>query len=236
MSSGLAEGRRLIAFDMPGHGDSGDAPEPWRTYSRPGLAKVAMEVLERLGVGDVALFGWSLAGHIALEMAPRLPRLKGLMISGAPPVGRANMADGFRRSPHRRLAGQEHLNSEEVDDFGRAVFGPALDPVLRKAIKRTDGLARRMILEAARGGGGVDQRWVVEHMPEPLAVVNGGADPLVNLDYFDRLAYANLWKGHCHRLSGLGHAPFLEAPEVFNLLFERFLDDLVASEGPSCTR
>jgi pimeloyl-ACP methyl ester carboxylesterase len=47
--------------------------------------------------------------------------------------------------------------------------------------------------------------------------VNGSEDPFINLDYFEVPKYANLWEGRCHRLPGLKHAPFWEAPEVFDL-------------------
>jgi hypothetical protein len=43
--------------------------------------------------------------------------------------------------------------------------------------------------------------------------------------YFDTVAYANLWEGHCHRVAGLGHAPFWEAPGNFDPILERFLQD-----------
>ena len=82
-------------------------------------------------------------------------------------------------------------------------------------------------------GVGVDQRLIVQSSPVPLAVVNGGADRFVKLDYFDSVAYANLWEGRCHRLSALGHAPFLEAPGDFNPVLERFLQDIEA--GRACT-
>jgi pimeloyl-ACP methyl ester carboxylesterase len=36
----------------------------------------------------------------------------------------------------------------------------------------------------------------------------------------------------CHRLAGLGHAPFWEAPGDFDSLLERFLRDVEASAGP----
>ena len=55
---------------------------------------------------------------------------------------------------------------------------------------------------AARAGAGVDQRLTVEQSTVPLAVVNGDADRLVNLDYFDSVAYAGLWEGRCHRVAG----------------------------------
>ena len=75
--------------------DSSDAPNASRTYTRPGLADAAIEVLGLLGLGEVVVVGWSLGGHIALEMASRFSGIKGLLISGAPPVSRHNMAEGF---------------------------------------------------------------------------------------------------------------------------------------------
>jgi pimeloyl-ACP methyl ester carboxylesterase len=37
----LAENHRLIAFDLPGHGHSSNAPDPTRSYTRPGLSDAA---------------------------------------------------------------------------------------------------------------------------------------------------------------------------------------------------
>lgn len=106
------------------------------------------------------------------------------------------------------------------------VFGESAEAFLRDAVARTDGRFRKRLFEAARAGAGVDQRLIVESSPVPLAVVNGSADRFVNLNYFDTVAYANLWEARCHRLSGLGHAPFWEAPGDFNPVLERFLHDV----------
>jgi pimeloyl-ACP methyl ester carboxylesterase len=48
----------------------------------------------------------------------------------------------------------------------------------------------------------------------------------VNLDYFDLVAYGNLWDNHCHRLEKAGHAPFWHAPERYNRLLAKFADDV----------
>ena len=80
----------------------------------------------------------------------------------------------------------------------------------------------------------MDQQLIVESSPVPLAVVNGGADRLVNLDYFGTVAYANLWEGRCHRLSGPGYAPFWEAPGDFNPVLERFLQDVETGRATTC--
>ena len=43
IDSPLARQNRLIAFDLPGHGRSGDAIDPARTYTLPGFADVSRE-------------------------------------------------------------------------------------------------------------------------------------------------------------------------------------------------
>lgn len=137
--------RRLVAIDLPGHGDSSNARNPSRTYTRSGLADAAIEVLGMLGLKDVVVFGWSLGGHIALEMASRFAGIKGLLISGTPPVSRHNMAEGFISTPHMKLAGQQHLGPSDIDAFGEAIFGASFPPTFRRAMERADGLARKTI-------------------------------------------------------------------------------------------
>ena len=222
----LAENHHFIAFDLPGHGESSNAPDPERTYTLPGLADSAMELLEKLDVTEAIVFGWSLGGHIGTEMLGRFPGMRGLMITGAPPVSPNNMALAFKGSPAKGVAGKQDLSDAEIDAFVQRMFGDSAEPFLRNAVARSDGRFRKRLFEAARAGAGVDPRMTVESSPVPLAVVNGGADPIINLDYFDTIAYANLWEGYCHRLPGLGHAPFWEAPDDFNPVLERFLRDI----------
>jgi pimeloyl-ACP methyl ester carboxylesterase len=97
---------------------------------------------------------------------------------------------------------------------------------MRDAVVRADGRFRTMLFASRGASSGPDPRQIVESSSAPLAVVNGGADPIVNLDYFDSIKYANLWDKHCYRLPWLGHAPFREDPGEFNPLLDRFLADV----------
>jgi pimeloyl-ACP methyl ester carboxylesterase len=66
----------------------------------------------------------------------------------------------------------------------------------------------------------------VETSSVPLAIINGDADPVVDLDYIDRLNYANIWEMEAVRMEGAGHAPHRERTSHFNEILLRF-DDFV---------
>jgi pimeloyl-ACP methyl ester carboxylesterase len=69
---GLAPGRRVIALDLPGFGES---VKPLRNrYDAREFATAVLGVLDALGLGTVDLLGHSLGGRIALEVALRDPR------------------------------------------------------------------------------------------------------------------------------------------------------------------
>lgn len=165
-------------------------------------------------------------GHIGIEMLPPFPGMLGLIVSGTPPIRRGSFVDGAVIPPHFQLASRPVLSEADVDAFARAMFGEPIEPFLRHAIDRANGRFRQQLFEAGRAGAGIDQRLAVETNATPLAVVNGSADRLVNLDYLETIAYRNLWKEKCQRLQRVGHAPFWHAPAEFNAALERFLLDL----------
>ncbi len=101
---------RVIAPDLPGHGKSSDAIDPDRSYSMEGYADAMTEVMQKLGIADAVVFGWSLGGHIGIEMIARYPEMRGLMITGTPPVAREEVGQGSRavliwHSPDRKSLG-----------------------------------------------------------------------------------------------------------------------------------
>ena len=73
LESPLFSRRRLIAFDLPGHGESANAPEPERSYSIHGFADAAIALLGALAIERASVVGWSLGGHVALELMARWP-------------------------------------------------------------------------------------------------------------------------------------------------------------------
>ena len=226
LHSSLISNHRLIAFDLPGCGESSDAPDLERTYTLQGSADAAIEVLGKLGVTDAIVFGWSLGGLIGIEMIPRFAGLRGLMITGAPPVGPDEIAQAIKSMPTLGLAFKEKLSPAEIDAFVQGTVGKSAEPFMCQAVARADGRFRTTAFAKFGENPGPTPRQIVESSPTPIAVVNGGADPILNVDYVETVRYANLWQKHCYRLAGLGHAPFWESPGEFNPLLERFLADV----------
>lgn len=90
----LKDVRRLIAVDLPGHGDSSNGIDPRRTYSIPGYADSFMEALAAIGLQRFIVLGHSLGGHVALEMIALEAGIEGAMIFGTPPA--ASTPGGFQ--------------------------------------------------------------------------------------------------------------------------------------------
>ncbi|RYX86937.1 MAG: alpha/beta hydrolase [Bradyrhizobiaceae bacterium] len=225
MASPLLDDYHLVSFDLPGHGDSDNALDPDRTYCRPGLTDLVIELLGQLDIDRAAIVGASLGGHIAIEMLARSGIFRGQFLMGTPAVGE-NFSDGFIGKPLNGLASRGELTPEEAREFARMVFGPAFKPFMQKAIERADREFRGKLIASAKNGAGVNQRSVIELTNVPTAIVNGHDDRIINLDYVDSVSYGRLWRGKCFRIPNATHSPFWEVPHIVNRLLADFLKEI----------
>ncbi|MCR6727824.1 alpha/beta fold hydrolase [Agrobacterium fabrum] len=228
----LAGKRRVIAVDLPGHGQSSDTVDPLRTYNFNGYADAISEVIEALGLDRFAILGHSLGGHIALELMRLLPEhAAGTMIFGTPPIppGPEGAALGFRPNPEFAYTGKQILSEKEIDMVIELALGSDAvhDTFWKNAVKRTDGRSRQLMIDAALSGRHSDQRTLVETSPVPLAIVNRADDPVINLEYIDSLTFANLWNCGAVRVENAGHGLHWQRHKEFNVLLDNFLTTIV---------
>ena len=229
LDGSLGAKHRLVAIDLPGHGESAPAADPQSTYTLPGYAGIVAGVVELLGLQEAVYVGWSLGGHVLLEASDQLPGARGLMIFGTPPIGDpSTMAQAFLPNPAMGSGFKADLTEEEIDALAAAFFKPGtqhIPDVFITDIRRTDGQARQVLGGSVRPGGYRDEVEVVANLSIPLAVLHGEHDQLVNLAYIQALAMPALWRGEVQVIPDAGHTPQWEEPKQFNALLEAFLKD-----------
>jgi pimeloyl-ACP methyl ester carboxylesterase len=216
----------IVVPDLPGHGESGNSARPSSTYSFPGYARTMSGLMSQLGYASFHVLGWSLGGHIGLELWALNDSVKSLLISGTPPV-RLNpqgIDEGFRWTGTTALAGRKRFRSDEVRRYVSAMMGRnySTDHHFARMARRTDGNARAWMVANGMAGRGVDEVEAVARVERPIAVVQGRADPFLKLEHFERIHFRNLWGGR-PRFVDAGHAAHWSSPKIFNAAMMEFL-------------
>jgi len=220
---------RCLAFDLPGHGDSAPAANR-EDYSLPGYARMLTGFARATRATDAVVVGWSLGGHIALEAAPGLPEAAGFVVFGTPPVASAaQMGEAFLPNPAMNVGFAAVVSPEDARTYAASFTAPGsalpLDDFVTD-ILRTNGEARAGLFASVLEGRFADQVAIAGALPQPLAILHGEAEQLVNLAYLQKLTIPTLWRGTVQVIPAVGHAVHQEAPETFTTLLEQFTADL----------
>jgi pimeloyl-ACP methyl ester carboxylesterase len=215
---------RLVAIDLPGHGQSAPAPGHYAISQMRATVLAAMKALQ---LETALAIGHSYGGNLLLELLPELPRLRGLMTIGAPPVSKpAEMQAAFRLTETGLLFYVHALSAGQAQALAhyclRPVAPAAEVALLATALTRTDGRARTELAASIAAGEMLDEVSHVARTQVPLALVVGEFDTAINFGYFDALEVPSRWGGPLHMVPGTGHTPFLEAAAIFNQLLLDF--------------
>ncbi|MDE3046624.1 MAG: alpha/beta hydrolase [Verrucomicrobiota bacterium] len=230
-SSALRE-YRIICLDLPGYGES-DSPDDPERFSWPGYADSVAEVVQSLGLKNIIIVGWSLGGHVGLELTSRLPQLKGLLITGTPPieVSAEGFSKGFRIVDPKILAcfGKGNLTAEETELLarGNGYDGSTDKQFIFDAIVQTSEGAKVIYPQSILNGVGQNEVEIVRKWTHPIAVVAGADETLVNNEYIMKeVPFRNLWHKRVHLIQYAGHFVHMEQPDAFNELVREFAQDV----------
>ena len=215
----LAEGRRVIALDLPGHGGSTKEAGAADVKS---LSKAAESALDALGIERVHLVGHSMGGAVAASLAvhgpERIASLTLIAAAGLGPEINTAFIDGFVRASRRR---------EATEVLGLLVYDPALvsrtmvEDVLR--YKRLDGVpaALTKIAEAWFPGGrqSLDLTGQIAALSLPVQIIWGREDRIIPAAHAEALAS----RLPVHILEQTGHLPHMAKAGEVNRLIGRFL-------------
>ena len=215
----LAESRRAVAIDLPGHGGSvkqvgaGDAET---------FAAAVADTVTALGIDRCHLVGHSMGGAIALALAQKTPqRLVSLTLLASAGLGReinSAFIDGYVRVQRRREA--QELLAVLVHDpslISRAM----IEETLR--YKRLDGVPAALDTVARAwfvdGRQTLDLRPVLAALALPVQIVWGRDDRIIPVAHAEALAD----RLPVHILDAVGHLPQMEKAGEVNRLIARFV-------------
>lgn len=225
MNEKITSNRRTLAIDLPGHGLSENAQDPDRTYTMPAYAKACVEVLRKLGINEVVLVGWSLGGHVAVEMLPLFSGIKGVVIIGSMlvPIWDKPLDDERTRWNMR-----QDLSREELTAFAKRGTGGPYEEWMAEAAIRADPKSRRVLFTNLGCGDCSNQQKLAAETKVPMAVVVGTDEPHLDNNKIKGLKYGNLWSGKIVEIQGGEHCPMWEKPAAFGSMLEQFLSEVAA--------
>jgi pyruvate dehydrogenase E2 component (dihydrolipoamide acetyltransferase) len=218
----LADGRQVIALDLPGHGGSVKQLDRADAES---MAAVVDHALNALGIQRLHLVGHSMGGGIAISFALRQPeRAATLTLISSASLGpeiNAAFIDGFVRAARRREA-IEALNLLVHD---RTLVSRAMiEDVLR--YKRLDGVPEALAAFAEEwfppgGRQRVGLSDAVAALRLPVQIIWGREDRIIPVAHAEALAS----RLPVHILEQTGHLPHMEKAGEVNRLIKGLIEN-----------
>ena len=225
LNSPLLKNYRLIAPDLPGHGNSPRSSDPDVDYQLPNLIATLVEFINSFNFEEYFLYGNSLGGHLLINCLSYLNGVKGLAINGTPPLASPpDMAACFLPNPAAMLAFKPNLLEDEITRLAAAFCKPGSANIseIEENIKNTDPEFRRVVGTGLMSGKNTDELEILKQANVPLAIIHGESDALVNQYYLQQLEIKK-WQNKVHLIENAGHLPFFENAGEFNGILERFL-------------
>jgi pimeloyl-ACP methyl ester carboxylesterase len=201
----LSDRWRVVAPDLPGHGDS----ETWDPEEDVVEQWVLLEgFLQEMGLGVMSIIGSSRGGAVALQIAAHRPELVDRLILIAAPtkpfkVGTLDVKE--------MLVDKEALTDDLLREMGRTMMASRGYETARRRAVEEDTLER-------------DLRPIMSQVKAPTFVVWGAEDRTIPVEMGLELL-AGIFDSRMRLIGGAGHVPMLDKPRETAALFRSFLEE-----------
>jgi 3-oxoadipate enol-lactonase len=218
----LSQSGRVITLDLRGHGAS-SAGEG--VYSMEQLAEDLVQLLDKLKLPKVNLFGHSVGGYIALAFAERYPeRLLtfGLVHSTSLPDGEAAQANRLKAAEAIRTKGVIPF----VDELIPKLFVEAHRQSMPEQLKKAKEIGYKTSTDGAAGCAlGMRERpnrsSVLEQLDVPILLLAGEFDELIPPERRFPVSKDNITS---LTLGNVAHMSMMEDPQAFAAAIRSFLE------------
>jgi pimeloyl-ACP methyl ester carboxylesterase len=157
----LARNRQVIAAELQGHGRTADVDRPLR-YEQ--MADDVAALLDALGTDIVDVFGFSMGGGVAWQLAVRHPERVRKLVSGSASPIRAHAHDMAAANPAATFSPEIFAGTPIETEYQRVAPHPQAFPALVRKVADLTMTAEEIPAE------------VVEAIAAPTMVIAGDAD------------------------------------------------------------
>jgi len=136
----------LLAFDLPGHGDSQVASD-LSDYAILSMSKRVAEFIDQKQLKDVVVVAHSLGGHLAIHALRFTNQVKGIMLIGASPLENATgLSNGYNLSEDIMAFFKKEASDEELSKaLELEVYHKKYHPIIQDSYSKTDGRSREVL-------------------------------------------------------------------------------------------
>jgi len=205
-----------IAVDLPGHGTNVESFEAESDFSIKSYQEKLLAFTEEID-DDILLVGNSMGGHLAIELAPKIKNLKGLVIMGTPPVKKPiNFEEAFLPQPALQTFLTENPSENEmVTATEIAVHKQENATAILNDFKQANPKVRSVLANDLTQNKLDNQERLFIDLDAPKFIIRGEQDPTVNPSYLETID--KQCNGMCTLIDfeECGHYPSLEQPDKF---------------------
>lgn len=220
---------RVIAIDLPSHGDSGLAPHSNDCTLR-GLGAIMSSAVKQLAHDKPYIIaGMSLGTNIVAEMLSFNIDPVGLVLSGPSLVSNELPVETFvKAGTHVGVVFTEDAAENDVMLYARETSASNDEEdinIFMEDYKITDKKFRRFLAESIAEKNYSDEVELIHQRNIPVLIVFGKDEKIVETEYLDNVSL-HLWRNEIFKIPGASHLVNIDQPTAFNKLLAEFAQDV----------
>jgi len=222
----LSNKYKLIAFDLPGHGESGWYKNDTRDYRPKKVASLLSFLLSEYNIERFIVVGLSYGTNLIGEVYTPLAGCAGIVLESACIVNESfPAAEILTPGPNGHVIVAPNPTDKELHDY--IFLHEKIKEVGERYIKTyrsTDPAFREELGKTIAEGDAGDELENIKKWNLPVCVVFGKDETLIKTDYLN--TYEPLWNKKVYYVADAGHVINEEQPAAFNKLLLSFACDV----------
>ncbi len=227
LNSELFNNYHLVAFDLPGCGESLiPAGIEW-DYSPLSTGEIIAEAIKQIAESKpYCLVGFSYGTNVLSETLSHSVTPAGISLLGSCIIGDGI---GFDKLlvPGDNISFHDELSTESVKQFLSGVLKSNYDNEI--IIHTEDFFLAKPPFRSALGqsiiqGKHSDGIALLKNQAIPVQLIFGKEDNLIQINYLDEMPFV-IWKNEIYKLPGAGHYLQNDQPDFFNQLLAEYLEE-----------